>query len=69
MLELYLKGTYVMYLCLEPVCQSAPAHQVQAIPDYYEDPYGVLTYGIPRSIVERAAYAFSPAWHAVAINT
>jgi hypothetical protein len=52
-----------------PVHQSAPAHQVQAIPDYYEDPYRVPTYGIPRSIVERAAYAFSPARHAVAINT
>jgi hypothetical protein len=52
-----------------PVCQSAPAHQVQAIPDYYDDPYGVPTYSIPRIIVERVAYVFSPAWHAIAINT
>ncbi len=44
-----------------PVRQSALAHKVQAIPDFYEDPYSVSTYGIPRSIVERAAYAFSPA--------
>ncbi len=52
-----------------PLRQSATAHQVHAVPDYYDDPYGVPTYGIPRSIVERAAYAFSPAWHAIAINT
>jgi hypothetical protein len=51
-----------------PLLQGAPAHQVHAVPDYYDNPYGVPTYGIPRSIVERAAYAFSPAWHAVAIN-
>jgi hypothetical protein len=52
-----------------PLCQSAMAHQVHTVPDYYDDPYGVPTYGIPRSIVERAACAFSPAWHAIAINT
>ena len=52
-----------------PLHQSAPAHQVHAVPDYYDDPFGVPMYGIPRSIVERAAYAFSPAWHAIAINT
>ncbi len=52
-----------------PLRQSATAHQVHAVPDYYDNPYGVPTYGIPRSIVDRAAYAFSPAWHAIAINT
>jgi hypothetical protein len=52
-----------------PLCQSARAHQVHVVPDYYDDPYGVPTYSIPCSIVERAAYAFSPAWHAIAINT
>ncbi len=43
--------------------------QVHTIPDYYETPYVVPTYVSPRSIVESAAYAFSPAWHAIAINT
>ncbi len=45
-----------------PVRQSA-------IPDYYKDQYGVPTYITPRSLVESAAYAFSPAWQAIAINT
>ena len=49
-----------------PVRQSA---QSQQIPDYYEDQYGVPTYITPRSLVESAAYAFSPAWQAIAINT
>ena len=52
-----------------PLRQSATAHQVHAVPDYYDDPYGVPMYGIPHSIVERAAYALSPAWHTIAINT
>jgi hypothetical protein len=39
------------------------------IPDYYEVPDGVPPYDTHRSIVENAAYAFSPAWHAIAINT
>jgi hypothetical protein len=52
-----------------PLRQSATAHQLHGVPDYYYDPYGVPTYGIPRSIVEKAAYAFSPVWHAIAINT
>ncbi len=43
--------------------------QVYTIPDYYEVPYVVPTYTTPPSIVESAAYAFSPAWHAIAINT
>jgi hypothetical protein len=49
-----------------PVRQSAQSHQ---IPDYYKDQYEVPTYVTPRSLVESAAYAFSPAWHAIAINT
>jgi hypothetical protein len=50
--------------------QSAKSRlQVTTIPDYYEAPYVVPTYVSPRSIVESAAYAFSPAWHAIAINT
>jgi hypothetical protein len=52
-----------------PLRQSATTHQVHMVPDYYNDPYVVPTYGIPHSIVERAAHAFSPAWHAIAINT
>jgi hypothetical protein len=39
------------------------------IPDYYKVPYAVPTYNTPRSLVESAAYAFSPAWQAIAINT
>ena len=53
-----------------PRGQSAKSHiQVTTIPDYYETPYVVPTYDSPRSLVESAAYAFSPAWHAIAINT
>jgi hypothetical protein len=53
-----------------PRGQSAKSRtQVHTIPDYYETPYVVPTYVSPRSIVESAAYAFSPAWHAIAINT
>ena len=53
-----------------PRGQSAKSHiQVTTVPDYYETPYVVPTYDSPRSLVESAAYAFSPAWHAIAINT
>jgi hypothetical protein len=52
-----------------PVRQSTPPHQVHTILDYYEVLYGVPTYDTPCSIVESAAYAFSPAWQAIAINT
>jgi hypothetical protein len=52
-----------------PLRQSATAHQVHTVPAYYDNPYRVPMYGIPCSIVERAAYAFSPAWYAIAINT
>jgi hypothetical protein len=51
--------------------QSAKSRvQVYAIPDYDKTTYSVPTYISPCSIVERsAAHAFSPAWHAIAINT
>jgi hypothetical protein len=57
-------------LPLVPRVQSAKSRvQVHAIPDYYKTTYSVPTYISPHSIVESAAYAFSPAWHAIAINT
>ena len=46
-----------------------PNKQSTTVPGYYEDQYVVPTYISPRSIVESAAFAFSPAWHAIAINT
>jgi hypothetical protein len=49
--------------------QSTRTQVRYTIPDYYELPYGVPTHTSPHSIVESAAYAFSPAWHAIAINT
>jgi hypothetical protein len=52
-----------------PLRQSTSSDQIHTIPDYYEVPHGVPPYDTPRSIVENAAYAFSPAWHAIAINT
>ena len=52
-----------------PKTQRARSHQDTTVPDYYKDPYLIPTYDSPRSIVESAAYAFSPAWHAIAINT
>ncbi len=52
-----------------PTTQRARSHQSTTVPDYYKDPYLIPTYDLPRSIVEGAAYAFSPAWHAIAINT
>jgi hypothetical protein len=39
------------------------------IPDYYAPPYVVPTYDSPRRLIESAAYAVSPAWQAIAINT
>jgi hypothetical protein len=51
-----------------PVRQS-PMSQVHTIPDSYEVLYVAPMYTLPQSIVENAAYAFSPAWHAIAINT
>jgi hypothetical protein len=52
-----------------PKIQRAHSYQVNKIPDYYKALYIIPTYETTRSIVESAAYAFSPAWHAIAINT
>ncbi len=52
-----------------PVSQRTRIRQVQKIPAYYDGPYRVPSYNTHRSIVESAAYAFSPAWQAIAINT
>jgi hypothetical protein len=51
-----------------PQRQSTTRSQVHTIPDYYNVLYVVPTYTTPCSIVESAAYAFSPAWHAIVIN-
>jgi hypothetical protein len=54
-----------------PILQSTSSetrHQVHTLPNYYKGTYVVPTYNSPRSIVERAAFALSPAWHAIAIN-
>jgi hypothetical protein len=51
-----------------PRGQTAQSHQAIEIPDYYEDTYVVPTYNNPCSIVETAAFTFSPAWQALAIN-
>ncbi len=53
----------------DPRVQSTKSRvQVHVIPDCYKTTYFVPTYSSPSSIVESAAYAFSPAWHAIAIN-
>ncbi len=52
-----------------PLRQSTTTSQAHMILNYYEVLYIVPTYNTPHSIVESAAYAFSPAWHAIAINT
>jgi hypothetical protein len=52
-----------------PVSQKAKSHQVHKIPEYYKELCIVPTYDTTRRVVERAAYAFSPAWHTIAINT
>jgi hypothetical protein len=52
-----------------PLQQSTRTQVRHMIPDYYELPYGVPMHISPCSIVESAAYAFSPAWHTIAINT
>jgi hypothetical protein len=51
-----------------PRGQTAQSHQAIEIPDYYEETYVVPTYNNPCSIVEKAAFAFSPAWQVLAIN-
>jgi hypothetical protein len=52
-----------------PLQQSTSTLVRHTIPDYYEFPYGVPMHTFPCSIVESAAYAFSPTWHTIAINT
>jgi hypothetical protein len=52
-----------------PLRQSTSSNQIHMIPDYCKVPHGVPPYDTAHSIVENAAYAFSPAWHAIAINT
>ena len=53
-----------------PLQQSTTSsNQIHTIPDYYEVPHGVPPYDTAHSIVKNAAYAYSPAWHAIAINT
>jgi hypothetical protein len=60
-----------MYPDRESQQYRVPSHeyrvQVHTIPDYYKAKYAVPVYNSPSSIVESAAYAFSPAWHAIAI--
>jgi hypothetical protein len=51
-----------------PRPQRARTQQVHMIPDYYNGTYVDPMQDSPCSIVERAAFAFSPAWHAIAIN-
>jgi hypothetical protein len=52
-----------------PRVQSAKSRvQVHTIPEYYNTMYAVPTYISPCSRVESAAYAYSLAWHAIAIN-
>ncbi len=52
-----------------PVSQRAKSHQVHKIPNYYEDSYVGPAYDTTRRLIESAAYALSPTWHAIAINT
>jgi hypothetical protein len=56
------------YVCNVPL-PRVPRIQRAMIPDYYEESYIVPTYDTPCSLIESAAFAFSPAWHAIAINT
>jgi hypothetical protein len=63
---------YICYVPLPPVplVQSTESRpQIHTIPDYYKPPYVVPMYSSLCSLVENAAYAFSPAWHAIAVNT
>ncbi len=63
------------YICNVPLPRVPPIQsansqvQVHTIPDYYKAQYEVCACNRPCSTVESAAYAFSPAWHAMAINT
>jgi hypothetical protein len=53
-----------------PQSPTSQVSQVRhTIPDYYELSFVDPTNDSPRSIVKSAAYAFSPAWQAIVINT
>jgi hypothetical protein len=52
-----------------PKRQRAKSHQVHKIPEYYKDAYLVPMYDTTCRLIESTAYAFSPAWHNIAINT
>ncbi len=52
-----------------PIQQSPTSQVWHTIPDYYAVLYIAPTYASPCSIVESAAYAFSPSWQAISINT
>jgi hypothetical protein len=64
----YIHNVHLPRVLILQSTSSDTRHQVHTIPDYYKGTYIVPTYNSPRSIVERAAFAFSPAWHAIAIN-
>jgi hypothetical protein len=51
-----------------PRVQNTQSHQATKIPDYYKDICLFPTYNRPCNIVRRAAFAFSPARQALAIN-
>ena len=63
----YIRNVPLTRVLILQSISSETRHQVHMIPDYYKGTYIVPTYNSPHSIVERAAFAFSPAWHAVAI--
>ena len=52
-----------------PLQQSTSSNEIHMIPDYYKVTHGVPPYNTSHMIVKNAAYVFSPAWHAIAINT
>jgi hypothetical protein len=54
-----------------PILQSnrpKTRHQIHTKSDYHKSSYVGPTYGSPCSIIKRAAFVFSPAWHAIATN-
>ncbi len=68
LLEGYIRNVPLPRVLILQSTSSDTRRQVHTIPDYYEGTYIVPVYNSPRSIVERATFAFSPAWHAIAIN-
>ncbi len=65
----YVRNVPLPRIPLQQSTNTTSSNQVHTISDYYKVPHGAPSYDTPRSIVENAAYAFSPAWHAIAINT